>query len=168
MDAIAFIALVISSLSLGWQIVAWRLAGARARAELLYGMASATDLVAAPVARAGRTLNKEALQVQMPGAAEVIGIEVTNHGRSGVVVDSILIKVRGGQVLGAATNQPLSGPELPHTIGPGGNAAWYVPRDLAETVIAASRGIGETPTGVYMAARLGTGKILETVKSLNL
>ena len=61
------------------------------------------------------------------------------------------------------------GPDLPYLLEPGTNQGWYVPIDvgilLAQTSREAAR---ESVTGVYMVAKLATGREVSTPTTLRM
>ncbi len=62
----------------------------------------------------------------------------------------------------------LIGSSLPQTIEPGANQSWYVELERANALASTSREVmKERVTGVYMTALLGTGKTVETPRSLS-
>lgn len=163
---IAALSLVLAGLSLGWQIAQWLLSGGRAKATLLHGVRQGSDAIIGPVGRDGAGFNITDLRRQGIDGAEVVGIQVTNHGRAPVVVEGVRLCPRGGAMRFVPVAERL-GPELPYTLEPGSNASWYMTADHAAALADASREVlTEKVTGVYMDAQLGTGKTITTRETL--
>lgn len=97
---------------------------------------------------------------------EVVGVQVTNHGRAPVIVESVSLRPRGGSMSFVPIGERI-GPELPHKLEPGANASWFLDHAHAVRLTEASRSAaGEKVSGVYMAAQLGTGKTIKTKRTL--
>jgi hypothetical protein len=97
---------------------------------------------------------------------EVIGVQVTNHGRMPVTIEAISLEPRGGKL----SYMPVAdriGPDTPHTVAPGTNASWYMPREHAVTLAESSREmLHEQVTSVYGRAKLATGEFVDTKNEL--
>lgn len=163
---IAALSLVLASLSLGWQIAQWLLSGGRPRATLMHGVWQGPGAYVGPVGKDGAGFDLTPLRRQGIEGPPVLGIQVTNHGRAPVVVESVQLRPRGGVMRFVPVGERL-GPDLPYTLEPGSNASWYLTADHATTLAESSRDVlGEKVTGVYMSAQLGTGKTVTTGQTL--
>lgn len=171
-DAIALlisaISLALAGTSLGWQIAQWLLSGGRPKATLMHGMIHGAGAFVGPVQKDGKPFNLAGLHSQGFRGQEVVGVQVTNHGRAAVTVESVAVCPRGGSMRFVPVDQRI-GPELPHQIEPGTNESWFVPVDVGTLLATTSReAAGEPVTGVYMVARIGTGKSVETPTTLRM
>ncbi|MCT3000945.1 phosphoribosylamine--glycine ligase [Propionibacterium freudenreichii] len=165
---IASISLLIAGLSLGWQVAEWLLSAGRPKAKLIHGVQGRGGLATGPVEKSGERRNIQHLREQGFDGPEVIGVQVTNHGRSPVTVDSIALRLRGGTMSLVALTE-LLGPELPHRLEAGTNESWYVDADLGHRLVAASRSaLHEQIRGVYMTVAFGTGKSITTPTTLRM
>ncbi|MCL2468572.1 MAG: phosphoribosylamine--glycine ligase [Micrococcales bacterium] len=163
---VAAVSLLVAGLSLGWQMAEWLLSAGRPRATLLLGVAQGAGVYCGPVPKSGRLLDLDQFLRQGIDGPEVLGIQVTNHGRAPVTVDRVAVLTQGGTV-SYVPGDDLVGPGLPCTVEPGRNNSWYVPLDKALALASASReAAGEPVTGVYMTALLGTGKAVRTRRTL--
>lgn len=164
--AIATFGALIAMLSLGWQIAAWMLEGRRVRVALRYGLltqgASATGLVG----RDHQPRDLRALRAQGMDGPEVVGITVTNLGRSTVTISqySVLL-VKGGVSLNLF-NGGVSSP-LPFRLPAGESETRYAPMDDVHALLAAQNTIsGHYIRRICMAVELGTGNVKKTRRSL--
>ncbi len=165
---IASISLLVAGLSLGWQPAQWLLSAGRPKAKLLHGVQGRGGLVTGPVEKSGAARNVGSLRGQGFDGPEVIGVQVTNHGRAPVTVDSITLCPRGGTMRFMPQGE-LIGPQMPHRLEAGTNESWYVDADLANRLVAASRNaLDEHISGVYMTVALGTGKSITTPTTLRM
>lgn len=154
--------LLLSGLAVGWQIAEWLWSGGRPKAELHHGIAGDSSVVSSPVPRTGRLRDPARLREQGFSGTEVIGIKVTNRGRSPIEIETVTVRFRGGEA-SLVPVEALIGEHLPCEVGPGSNRSWYVDIDHARRLVAASRKtLQETITGVYMTAELGTGRSIRT------
>lgn len=163
---ISALSILLAALSIGWQIAQYLLSAGRPKAALLYGVGSRSEVVSVPVPANGKRLDLSGLREQGLGGFEAVGIQVTNHGRAPVIIESVKLLPRGG----AMTFLPIServGPDLPHKLEPGANASWFLSYDHAVRLAEASRQVlREDVNGVYMTAQLGTGKTIKTRRTL--
>lgn len=165
---IASISLLVAGLSLGWQIGQWLLSGGRPKATLLHGVQGRGGVFTGPVEKAGRSRNVEDLRKQGFYGPEVVGVQVTNHGRASVAVESVALCSRGGGI-SYVPNGDLIGPQLPYRLDAGTNETWFVDAELGRSLVAVSRNALQKPTqGVYMTVTLGTGKTIETPTTLRI
>lgn len=162
-------ALLIAGLSLGWQVTQWLLSAGRPRAILFHGLWEGRAAIVGPVPKSGgRPANVPSLRRQGYRGPEVVGVEVTNHGRAPVTVEKVALHTRGGEMSLVPIADRL-GPDLPYRLEPGTNASWYVEADHAVRLVESSREVlNESITGVYMVAQLATGKAVETRRTLRL
>lgn len=162
---IAALSLILSGLSLGWQIAQWLLSAGRAKATLMHGMMQGPGAYVGAVGKTGKGFDLKNLKRQGIDGVEVIGIQVTNHGRSPVAVEAVSVSPLGGSMQFLPAGQCV-GPDFTHVIEPGTNASWYVPADRAIALAEASRQVAhEDVKAVYMTATLGTGKTVRTPRS---
>lgn len=173
MDGLAAIALLISALSLvlaglslGWQVAQWLLSAGRPKATLVHGLADAGQAFVGPVRRDGTGFDIADLQRQGITGSAVVGIQITNHGRAPVVVESVKLLPRGGVMQFMPIGERI-GPDLPYKLEAGANATWYMTANHAATLVETSRDVlREKVTGVYMTAQLATGKTIRTRRTL--
>ena len=134
----------------------------------LDGVLNGPDALVGPVRKDGAGSNLADLRRQGFDGTAVIGIQVTNHGRAPVFVETVKLAPRGGRMQLTPVAQ-LHGPDLPHKIEPGANAGWYTSVDHAVTLATSSREVlHESVSGVYMTADLGTGATVETKQTLRI
>lgn len=165
---ISAISLVLAGVSLGWQIAQWLLSAGRPKASLMHGVSEGSGAIVGPVTKAKPSLRTSRLREQGMNGEEIIGIQITNHGRSPVSVEKVALCPRGGHTRLIPVEQ-LMGPELPYRLEAGTNASWYLAFDIASVLIRASRhALGEPVKGVYMRAMLGTGKEIQTPEILRI
>lgn len=163
---ISAVSLVLAGVSLGWQIAQWLLSAGRPKASLRHGVSGSLGTIVGPVTKAEPGLRTSRLRKQGICGEEIIGIQITNHGRSPVSVESVALCPRGGHTRFVPVDQ-LMGPELPYRLEAGTNASWHLAFDHAHTLVRASRdALGEPVRGVYMRATLGTGKEIQTPETL--
>lgn len=161
------VSLLLAGLSLGWQIAQWLLSAGRAEAVLMYGLMQGTSAYVGPVGKGGRPFDLDKLRWQETVGPPVFGIKVINHGRAPLSVERVALCTRGGVMQFIPIGDVL-GPELPYPLEPGTNASWYVTEDNAARLAHTSRQVlGESVTGVYMTAQLGTGKTVRTPQTLH-
>ncbi len=134
----------------------------------MHGMLQGGNALVGPVTKTGKPFGLEGLVKQGFGGQEVIGVQVTNHGRAAVTIESVSLCPRGGTMRFVPVDQRI-GPDLPYLLEPGTNQGWYVPIDvgilLAQTSREAAR---ESVTGVYMFAKLATGREVSTPTTLRM
>ncbi|GAA1718157.1 phosphoribosylamine--glycine ligase [Dietzia cercidiphylli] len=163
---ISALSILLAALSIGWQIAQYLLSAGRPKATLLHGLVSHSEALSGPVTANGKGLDVRRLREQALGGFEAVGIQVTNHGRAPVIIESVKLRPRGGVM----TLIPISeriGPDLPHKLEPGANASWFLGYDHAVRLAEASREVlKENVSGVYMTAQLGTGNTIKTRRTL--
>jgi hypothetical protein len=163
---VSAVSLVLAGLSLGWQIAQWLLSAGRPKAALMHGVWQRNGAYVGRVKSNQNPLEVSRLREQGIDGPEVVGVQVTNHGRAPVTVEQVSLRARGGAMSFVPITERL-GPELPYRLEPGTNAAWYVTADNAVRLAKSSRDVlREQVTGVYMTAQLGTGKTIETSETL--
>ena len=163
---ISALSLVLACLSLGWQICQWLLSAGRPRATLLHGLVSSSGAYIGPVKTDGAGFDLNNLRSQGIDGIEAVGIQVTNHGRSPVVIEGVRMLLRGGVMHFIPISERI-GPELPYKLEPGSNASWYMDVKYATTLARTSRDVmKEDVSGVYMTAQLGTGRAIKTRRTL--
>lgn len=160
------VSLVLACLALGWQVALYLLTAGRPKATLMQGVMARSGAYVVPVSRDGQPLNADQLRSQGADGPEMIGIQVTNHGRMPISIESVALHTRGGSM----TYMPIGdriGPDLPFKVEPGTNQSWYMPIRNAQALASTSRDIAKEPvTGVYARAHLGTGKSVDTPQTL--
>jgi hypothetical protein len=163
---IAAISLLVAGLSLGWQVAQWLLSAGRPKATLVHGIIERAGAYVGPVGDGGKRHNLRSLRQQGMSGPEVVGIQVTNHGRAPVTVEGVSVRTRGG-VMSFVPHGDRIGPDLPHRLEPNTNASWYVALDRGVLLASSSREVlGESVTGIYMTAQLGNGKSVKTRRTL--
>jgi hypothetical protein len=163
---ISAVSLVLAGLSLGWQIAQWLLSAGRPKAVLLHGVWQGSGAYTAVVKQGGSPLDIAGLNRQGIVGPQVVGIQITNHGRAPVTVVRVTLRARGG-TLSLVPLTELLGPSLPHRLEPGTNSIWYVDASNAITLAESSRDVlHQKVSGVYMTAELGTGKEIRTPQTL--
>lgn len=162
------VSLLVAGLSLGWQIAQWLLSAGRPRATLYHGVWQGDAALVGPVRKDGRPLDLASLKNQGYDGPEVVGIQVTNHGRAPVTVEKVTVHTRGGEMKLLPVGERL-GPDLPYRLEAGTNASWYLDAGHAVRLVTSSREVlNENVTGVYMTAELATGKSVATPRTLQL
>ncbi len=159
------VSLLVAGLSLGWQVAQWLLSAGRPRATLSNGILGPGGAYVGPVRKNGEPISFDSLRAQGITGEEVIGIQVTNHGRASVVIDRIALCPRGGSARFVPIGECV-GPSLPFRLEAGSNVSWYLPAHNADSLVRASRALGEQVSGVYMNATLGTGRSIETPETM--
>ncbi|OZF42110.1 phosphoribosylamine--glycine ligase [Rhodococcus sp. 14-2470-1a] len=163
---ISALSLVLAGLSLGWQIAQWLLSAGRPKASLMHGLSDGAQAWVGPVRKDGTGFDMSRLRQQGVTGSPVVGVQVTNHGRAPVVVETVAMLPRGGSARLVPIGERI-GPDLPLTLQPGANASWYLSAEHAERLVRSSREVlHERVSGVYMTAQLATGKTVETPRTL--
>lgn len=163
---VSALSLILAALALGWQIAQYLLSAGRPKATLLHGLVSSSEAYSGPVRADGRGFDLDGLRRQGMSGFEAVGIQVTNHGRAPVIIESVKLLPRGGAMSLTPIGERV-GPDLPHKLEPGANASWFLDLGHAVRLAAASREVlKERVTGVYMTAQLGTGKTVRTPQTL--
>lgn len=163
---VSALSLVLAALALGWQIAQYLLSAGRPKATLLHGLVSHSEAYSGPVSVDGKGFDLDGLRSQGMSGFEAVGIQVTNHGRAAVIIESVKLLPRGGTMSLIPVRERV-GPDLPHKLEPGANASWFLDLGHAERLAAASREvIKERVSGVYMTAQLGNGKTVRTRQTL--
>lgn len=165
---VSAISLGLAGVSLGWQIAQWLLSAGRPKATLMHGMIQGDGAFVGPVPKSGDAFDLERLVDQGFSGRPVVGIQVTNHGRAAVTIESVSLCPRGGTMRFVPIGQRI-GPDLPFLLGPGTNQSWYVPIDVGLLLAETSReAANERVTGVYMIAKLATGREIPTPTTLRM
>lgn len=163
---VAALSLVMAALSLGWQIAQYLLSAGRPKATLLHGLANGGEAYSGPVGADRTGFDLDRLRKQGMTGTEVVGVQVTNHGRAPVIVESVSLRPRGGSMSFVPIGERI-GPELPHKLEPGANASWFLDHAHAVRLADVSRSTArEKVSGVYMTAQLGVGKTIKTKRTL--
>lgn len=163
---ISALSLVLAALSIGWQIAQYLLSAGRPKATLLHGLVSESEAYSGPVRPDGRGFDIDGLRSQGLTGFEAVGIQVTNHGRAPVIIESVKLHPRGGAMSLIPVRERV-GPDLPYKLEAGANASWFLDYDHAARLAHSSREVlKERVSGVYMSAELGTGKSVKTRRTL--
>lgn len=166
---IACLGFFIATLSAAWQYMAWHLDGARVRASLMHGVVGRGGIAVGVIERAGRLRDLSMMRAQGWHGPDVLGIEITNTGRSRAKVTRFGLQLeRGG--MGAAYVDGIAGsPTLPHWIEPGESVTWYADLQDGLALVKATRNtVDPKADGIYMYAELGTGKKVRTRRSIKI
>lgn len=116
---LAVVGLVISVISLTWQVIQHSLTGSRVRAELLLGGFGFGGVVTGPF-----DMDRSVLASQ--GVSEwVLAIQVRNRGRMPVDVGSCEVEFESGGAYNRAGWH--ANPNLPYRLEPGSSQSFYVP-----------------------------------------
>jgi hypothetical protein len=160
---IASLSLIVSGLSLGWQIAIWLMNGARIRVTLKSGIFGRGGVVLADVKKDGRLPNMDSMRDQGWTGPDVLAIEVTNVGRQRAKVTRYGFRQVKGH-LGIVYNNPGDlNPSLPEWIEPGESATWYAELEDAVALVRVTHAKKPVPLGrMRMYVELGTGKTLVT------
>ncbi|MFC0674569.1 phosphoribosylamine--glycine ligase [Brachybacterium hainanense] len=163
---VSALSLVLAALALGWQIAQYLLSAGRPKATLLHGLVSPSGVYSGTVRADGNGFDLGGLRGQGTSGFDAVGIQVTNHGRAPVIIESVKLLPRGGAMSLVPVGERV-GPDLPHKLEPGANASWFLDLDHAARLAAASREVlKERVSGVYMTAQLGTGRTVRTRQTL--
>jgi len=165
---IACLSLLIGALALGWQVAAWALDGRRVRVVLLHGASGMAGAAVGKVGRNGRPVDLSQVRAEGFTGEEVIGISVTNIGRSPVRVDRYSVELTRGGMSFSPIGDAV-GPELPFRLPPGESETWYARHSDALRLLHSMRSIGRAPSRtVRMSVQLGTGDIRRTRRVLEI
>ena len=166
---VACLSLVVASLALGWQVAAWHMDGPRVRLRLKQGLAGNGGVASSTVGRGGQLRDMRTMREQGWRGPDLVGVEVTNLGRSRVQVKNTSIGLRrGGMSASFPGGNPWS-PPLPHWIEPGTTETWYVELDAAATLVNTTRDVvDKSAGGVHMTVELGNGRTIRTRQFLRL
>lgn len=163
---ISALSLALAGLSLGWQVAQWLLSAGRPKAVLMHGLWQGAGAYVGPLTRNGSPKEINRLREQGIEGTEVVGVQVTNHGRAPVTVEKVSLHCRGGAMSFIPVTDRL-GPSLPYRLEAGTNESWYVAAVNAVHLAESSRQVlHESVSGVYMEAQLGTGKSVKTSETL--
>lgn len=160
---ISAFSLLVAGGSLGWQVAQWLLSGGRPKATLIHGLVTTSGAAySGPVTAKGSGFRLSNLRDQGISGVEVVGVQVTNHGRAPVVVEHVKLHPRGGTMAFEPVAERI-GADLPYTLEAGTNATWFMDIEHAARLADMSRDVlKESVSGVYMTAQLGTGKTIKT------
>lgn len=160
---IASLSLIVSGLSLGWQIAIWLMNGARVRVTLKSGVFGRGGVVLADVGRDGRLRDMGSMRDQGWAGPDVLAIEVTNVGRQRAKIIRFGLR-QGKKQAGIVYNDPGAlNPPLSEWIEPGESATWYADLQDAVALVRATAATSRRASGrMRMYVELGTGKTLVT------
>lgn len=129
----AVVGLVISVISLTWQVIQHSLTGSRVRAELLLGGLGFGGVVTGPF-----DMDRSVLASQ--GVSEwVVAIQMRNRGRMPVDVGSFEVEFESGGAYNRAGW--YVNPNLPYRLEPGSSQSFYVPlADVEKALEVMNRG----------------------------
>ncbi|TFC57871.1 MULTISPECIES: hypothetical protein [unclassified Cryobacterium] len=160
---IASLSLIVSGLSLGWQIAIWLMNGARVRVTLKSGVLGRGSAVTANVEKNGRLRDMGSMRSQGWAGPDVLAVEVTNVGRQRTkVVRYGFHQAKGLPSVGY--NDPGAfNTALPVWIEPGESTTWYAELQDAVALVRVTKAKRRSSVGrVRMYVELGTGKTLVT------
>lgn len=127
---VASLALGVSCLSLGWQVAAFALSGARIRVDFSMSHVYMTG----------------------PGASQDVAMTfVSNHGRAAVEIISVLYAMKGVKAYGFVTAVHPGSAPIPAVVEPGRRVGIIVPREPLLTFVAEHGGRGQLRAVVYLA-----------------
>lgn len=129
--SIAILALLVSCLSLGWQIFSFSASGRKVKTFVSIGWRGAADdaLILSSIKRRDDPLDRLSKTAGQGPSTPVLGVTVHNVGRSDLYVSGVFVV--GNST--ANTHIPAARatwPELPHLLKSGDSANWYL--DTAE------------------------------------
>ncbi|GAB3081232.1 hypothetical protein [Micromonospora schwarzwaldensis] len=127
-EILSVIAIVMSSITLTWQIISWRRTGAVVKVTAKLGFVPGLD-------------------------GNFVVIEASNSGRTAVTVTGYGLKCPDGGNLIQFDRVPLSA-EIPHRLEPGAEASWLMPIENVQAVCA-ERGVRYQDVVAWV--RLGSG-----------
>ncbi|MGH2754172.1 MAG: hypothetical protein ACRDLB_07025 [Actinomycetota bacterium] len=131
---LAILGTIVALASLGWQVIQWRLSGARIKVEDAHFGFAGTE----------------------PEPTEVIGFRARNVGRTVATVDAWGFETPDRQAIVFPRQPPQwSNPTLPHKIEPGHSATWTIPLAWIRELMQKEQ-LNETPLRPQI--RLGTGE----------
>jgi hypothetical protein len=130
---IAVVGLVLSAVSVTWQVLQHRLSGPRVRVELLWGGIGGGRVVTGPIrgtldSFAGGFPNSQAVE-------PIAAVRGRNIGRLPVDVTAFAVEFDGGHSVGFP-GWNLN-PTSPHTLKPGSAVVFYLPLNLVDATIRA-------------------------------
>jgi len=166
---IASLSLIVSGLSLGWQIAIWLMNGARVRVTFKSGVFGRGGVVLADVGRDGLIRDMGSMRDQEWAGPDVLAIEVTDVGRQRAKVVRFGLR-QGEKQAGIVYNDPgVPNPPLSEWIEPGESTTWYADLQDAVALVRATAATGRRGTGrMRMYVELGTGKTLVTRNAVRL
>jgi hypothetical protein len=151
--AIAVLGLVLSVVSIVWQIAEHRLSGARIKVDLRWGAIGDRGIVSGEV---GRDLGLG----QFPGLTERVFVVVArNVGRLPVDIAGVAIRFRG-DISYRSTERWIHNPTLPHRLEAGSAMTFYLSHDDVMAGVAAAQVIAPGRRTLRGQVELATGKTL--------
>ncbi|SMD24201.1 hypothetical protein [Lentzea albidocapillata] len=166
---VAVVAIVMSALTLTWQVANYLLTGGRPKVELRVGaIHESGQLVHGPV----RNLSAEWAQrhARQGFTRPVLVVQVRNVGRLPVTIAEWSVTA---EPAGAAF-QPIGesiGPDLPYKLEPGASETWALELHTVETLVSVTAETFEVAKGkttVRGKVGLGDGRTYETPESIKM
>ena len=156
---VAVVGLLVAALSLGWQVSSWLLEGGRVRVRLLHGLAGPHGAAVGVVRRDHSPHNLSSTIAPGMDDVEVIGVAVTNVGRSTVRIDGFSATLKGSPFSIRPIRGTLIGRELPHRLESGETERWYLPLSELEALATAIGGVAGRRAARLVVAdvELGSG-----------
>lgn len=152
---ISFIALVVSALSLLWNVINFFLAGHRVNLVMTFGARSADDLISAPPSDWTEDLFR---QLRAQGlSSEVVVLTAMNQGRTAVSVTSFQLDFDNGMKWSSGELAPAG--NLPYRLEPHSDINWIAPMAELRSILT-SLGLGSGT--IKGRVRLATGKVVRT------
>lgn len=166
---VACLSLVVASLALGWQIASWHMDGPRVRLKLKQAVGGNGGIASAIVERNGKLRDMSTMRQQGWDGPDLIGVEVTNVGRSRVQVVRTAVELRRGGMTASFPRGNQWSPPLPHWVEPGTTETWFADIDDARALVSTTRDVVDNRAGgVHMSIELGDGRQLRTKRYLRL
>lgn len=170
---IALLALVVSTLALGWQVASFVLSGRRPTAFVSLGGGSSADpdthLVFSLAAKGRKRVPAGGLvRVARSGSFDVplVGVTVVNRGRMAMYVSGISFRWPDKSVWVPGEKVRFFWTELPCVLEPGQRESWLV--DLRTLVGESRRGNRSVDMSVRAEVSLGDGTVLSPSETLQL
>ncbi|GAA4726316.1 hypothetical protein GCM10023350_06310 [Nocardioides endophyticus] len=154
---LAILSLVVSAISLTWQVVQHNLSGARVKVELLLGAMRGSQLVSGPF----HTVRLEDLADQGFDSFVVV-VRGRNRGRMPVDVTGFDVAIDSGASFGFPGWN--INPTLPHRLEPGSSATFCIPLENIDKLVRVSNQTLGSTRLVRGRLDLGTGQTVVSKK----
>lgn len=165
--AIALLGLVIAAVSVGWQMLTWRLEAGRARVSLLHGVATPSQVVHGKV-EDGRLRDLSSIHAQFPGGTEVLGVSVINVGRSSIHIPRFSLEVRPEGLSLTSASRDHVGTTFPVEVVPGRRVELWFELDAARALVNAARNAGDIAREVRGKIELENEEVVTTRETVRL
>lgn len=165
---VAILGVMMAALALVWQALAWRLDGARPSAELHIGATGYGGVAHGKVGNDRQFPHLSTMSEQGWNGQPLIGIKVTNRGRSRVKITGLGIFVKDGAfTVSVHRGFAADSPAIPHWIEGNDVATWWVPLDEMRALVKVNR-VKAPQTGlVGMYVTTATGGEIRTPNILD-